>query len=140
MIIDSVKAYMAKCPCIADFTRLLVDNLAEGADSFSIESVPSQTVLSTYLDGSTSEQYVFAFVGRLFYSDEVRNNIENSGIFENIQLWLKEQTDKGELPEMDEGLTPTAVEAMTSGYVVRIAGDMETAVYQIQCRLLYERG
>lgn len=139
-IIEGVRDYMKTCPCITNLQRLLVDNLTPQNNAFSIEEVPTNTVVETNIDGSTTEQFVFVFAGRLRYSDEIAVNISNSGIFEDIQQWLEEQTEIGNLPQLPRGLTATEIKAMSSGYVMGVAGDMASARYQIQCRLLYERG
>lgn len=139
-IVESVRAYVATCPYLAQFKRLLVDNLQDKTGSYSIDTVPVDTVLEEYIDGSTKEQYVFTIAGRLAYSDEIANNINNSGIFEDIQNWLDTQTKAGVLPALPSGLTATDIEAMSSGYVLNVAGDLSSARYQIQCRLIYERG
>ena len=138
-IIESIREYIKTCPYIADFKRLLVDNLQENAGAYSIDTVPTDPILERYIDGTSREQYVFTIAGRLHYSDEIAQNIANSGVFENIQNWLWEQTEAGNLPALPNGLTAEKIEATSTGYVLAIAGDYSTARYQIQCRLIYER-
>ena len=43
------------------------------------------------------------------------------------------------LPIMRDGLTPTKIEAMSSGYLFDVSGDLSNARYQIQCRLIYDK-
>lgn len=138
-IIESIRDYVSTCPYIADFKRLLVDNLQSDAGAYSVETVPVDRVLEKYVDGSSIEQYAFVIAGRLNYSDEIAQNIKNSGIFEDIQNWFEKQTEADNLPELPSGLTATHIEASTSGCVLNVAGDYSTARYQIQCRLIYER-
>ena len=139
-MIEEIRTFMMACPYIVNFQHMLVDYLVDKNNSFSIEPVPTDTIIDEYLDGSTVEQYVFVLAGRLHYSDEIRNNIENSDIFENVKEWVKEQSDAGNFPALASGLTPTKMEVMSSGYLMGVSNDYSSAVYQIQCRLIYERG
>ena len=138
-IIESVKNFILTCPCLVELSAVNVDFLPESPDTYSIEEVPTNAVIQTYLDGSQERQFVFVFASRFYYSDEVRQNIENSGFYEDFSDWLDEQTKKGDLPIMREGLTPTKIEAMSSGYLFDISGDLSNARYQIQCRLIYDK-
>ena len=138
-IIESVKNFILTCPFLAELAKVNVDFLPESPDTYSIEEVPTSAVIRTYLDGTQERQYVFVFASRLYYSDEVKNNIENSGFYEDFSDWLDEQTNNGNLPIMREGLTPSKIEAMSSGYLFDISGDLSNARYQIQCRLIYDK-
>ena len=138
-IIESVKDFILKCPHLAELTAINVDFLPESPDTYSIEQVPTNAVIQTYLDGSQERQFVFVFASRLYYSDEIRNNIENCGFYEAFSDWLDEQTKTGNLPIMRDGLTPTKIEAMSSGYLFDVSGDLSNARYQIQCRLIYDK-
>ncbi len=75
----------------------------------------------------------------MHYSDETMTNITNSGFFEKFQNWLYDNSENEILPKLDEGLTAERIEAISSGYLFDISGDLSNARYQIQCRLLYEK-
>ena len=138
-ITESIKDYLAKCPILGDFKRLCVDFLPEDAETYSIEEIPAETILRAYIDGSSERQFVFVFAARLFYSEETRNNIENSGLYERFADWLETQTEADDLPVLADGKTATKIEAMSSGYLFDVSGDLSTARYQIQCRLIYDQ-
>ena len=138
-IIESVKNFILECPYLAELAAVNVDFLPDSPDTYSIEEVPTNAVIQTYLDGSQERQYVFVFASRFYYSDETKNNIENSGFYEDFSDWLDEQTKKGNLPVMRDGLNPTKIEAVSSGYLFDISGDLSNARYQIQCRLIYDK-
>lgn len=138
-IIESVKDFILTCPLLTELKSLNIDFLPEDPDTYSIENIPAQEILKTYLDGSTERQFVFVFAARMFYSEEVRNNIENSGFYEKFAEWLEEQTEADNLPALTGGKTASKVEAMSSGYLYDIAGDLSNARYQIQCRLIYDK-
>ena len=138
-IIESVKKFILTCPLLEELAAINVDFLPESPDTYSIEQVPTNSVIQTYLDGSQERQFVFVFASRFYYSDETRNNIENCGFYEAFSDWLDEQTKSGNLPIMRDGLTPTKIEAMSSGYLFDVSGDLSNARYQIQCRLIYDK-
>lgn len=138
-IIESVKNFILTCPYLAELAAVNVDFLPDSPDTYSIEEVPTNAVIQTYLDGSQERQYVFVFASRFYYSDETKNNIENSGFYEDFSDWLDEQTQNGNLPVMRDGLTATKIEAVSSGYLFDISGDLSNARYQIQCRLIYDK-
>lgn len=138
-IIESVKNFILTCPHLNELARISVDFLPEHTDTYSIEEVPCQTVIRRYLDGSSERQFLFVFAARFAYSDELRNNIENSGFFENFENWLEDCTKKEIFPEMKEGLTPSRIEAVSSGYLFDISEDLSESRYQIQCRLIYDK-
>ena len=138
-IIESVKNYILTCPLLKELKRLNIDFLPEDPNTYSIETVPAQEILKTYLDGSTERQFVFVFAARCSYNEEVRNNIENSGFYEEFAKWLEEKTEKDYLPKLTGGRTASKIEAMSSGYLYDIAGGLDNARYQIQCRLIYDK-
>ena len=131
-IIDSVTKFIMSCPFLTELAKVNVDFLPADPDTYSVEEVPSETIRKRYLDGSSERQFLFTFAARLNYSDEVRNNIDNSGFFEDFEDWLEECTDKEFFPELKEGLTPLKIEAISSGYLFDVSGDLSNSRYQIQ--------
>lgn len=138
-IIENIRDYIMKCPFLDELASVNVDFLPDDATTYSIEQTPSEPIIKRYLDGTTDRQLTSVFACRLFYSDERINNINNSGFFEKFQEWLFDNSDNGILPEMEDGLIPEKIEAISSGYLYDISGDLSNARYQIQCRLLYEK-
>lgn len=137
--IEAIRNYLADCPLLVDFSRLCVDYLPSDTKTYSIEEIPAQTKIRAYVDGSSERQFVFVFAARMFYSEEVRNNIENSGFYEKFAEWLDEQSEIGNLPVLADGKTASKIEAMSGGYLFDISGDLTNARYQIQCRLIYDQ-
>lgn len=138
-IIESVKNFIQKCPVLEKMNGFGVDFLPSENDAVSIEQTPTETVIRTFIDGSSERQFVFVLAARLNYSEELRNNIDNSGIFEEFQEWLEQCTENGIFPQLDNRLTPTKIEAMSNGYLFDVNDNLQSARYQIQCRLLYDK-
>lgn len=136
MIIDSLKKFMQKCPLLEEFNSAVgVDNLPERDDGFAIETVPCEPVKKRYISGDAIKQYMFNFTSKSSYGNDVRQNIENIGFYENFAKWLDECTAKKDFPELPEGMTAQKIVAVTTGYVFDT--DVDTAKYMIQCRLEY---
>lgn len=138
-IIEAVKDFILQCPYLDALKKVNVDFLPQDSTSYSIEETPVQPILKQFLDGSSERQFAFVFASRLQYSDEVRNNIENSGFFESFQGWLEACTENDVFPDLGSGKTPYKIEAISSGYLFDVSGDFRNARYQIQCRLLYDK-
>lgn len=138
-LIEAVRDFILTCPFLDDLAKVNIDFLPTDASSYSIETAPTETIISTNIDGSSTRQFVFVFASRMSYTEELRNNIENSGFYEEFENWLEESTLLGALPELEDGLTATSIQAMSSGYLFDISGDLSNARYQIQCKLIYEK-
>lgn len=137
-IIQCVRDFIAKCPYLDDFKSINVDFLGENDGGYSIDEIPTNNILTTYIDGSTERQFAFSFSARFAWNNEIENNIDNSGFFEHFQNWLEECTYNDDLPELPEGMTPYKIEATSSGYLYGIENSQRYAKYQCQCRLLYD--
>lgn len=138
-IIESIRDYIMKCPFLEELKEVNIDFLPDNPDTYSIEQTPSEPIVKRYMDGTTDRQITFVFACRMYYSDELINNINNSGFFEKFQDWLFDNSEEGILPKLEENLIPEKIEAISSGYLYDISGDLSNARYQIQCRLLYEK-
>lgn len=139
-ILESIRSFLMSCTYLKELSDLIgVDFLSQKKDSLSIEPTPAKTVLRTYVDGSSERQYVFVLSARLPYSDEIENNINNSGLFEQLEAWMEACTKADNLPVLGKGRTPTKIEALSSGYLYGIANNLTNARYQIQCRLIYDQ-
>lgn len=138
MIIDGLRTYIRKCPALRKYNKAVkvnVDYLEDKPTTYSIEEVPSDVVIQKYVDGSSKRQYVFVFASRESYSEDVIDNINNSGFYEDFAEWLEEQTNNDNLPFIGDDKEVLKIEAVTNGYAFKT--DVDTARYQIQCRMIY---
>lgn len=140
-IVESVRNYILTCPHVSTFRKIDIEYLSKDYDNLSIEEVPTQNgnVLETFVDGSSYRQFVFVLAARFAYSNALSDNIQNSGFFENFQQWIETQNKLKVYPSLGSGMTPNAIETMTSGYVLYVDESMTTVRCQIQCRLLYTK-
>lgn len=137
-IIQSMKEYMEQYPKIKEMQkRVCVDFLKEDNYSFSIEPIPSKTIIGGYIGGMIHKQYPFVLAVKFPYSQEVKMNIENSGFFEDLENWIENNNNNDILPELPEGYKPDSIEVGSSGFLFGVTPDMKTGRYQMQLRLTY---
>lgn len=133
-LIECVRNFILTCPFLAD-GRVNVDYTGAKPTEYSIDGQPLQQVVETYIGGDSLRQFGFVFGSVECYGQEVMENIQNNGFYEDFARWLEEQTRKRNLPELGAGRQAESIQADSSGYL--FDNDQKTARYQIQCRLLY---
>lgn len=140
-IIESLRNYISTYHNLKTFNDILhvfvdyADNA--NASTYSIEEgVTSSPIIKRYTTGKTLRQYLFTFSSIEFYGSDIQTNIDNCGFYELFSQWLEDNTKNGILPTL-EGKEAKSVEALTNGYLFSNSDNVETARYQIQCRLTY---
>ena len=138
-VINGIRQYMATCPLLQSLnTKGKIDFLGEAVNSYSIEPVPDNPVVENWIGGGGIRQYSFTVAIKFDYSNEAQMNIENSGFFEKLESWIKEQNRIGNMPDLGEGKVATSLVTTSTGYLYGVTPDMRSGRYQISCRLLYE--
>lgn len=135
-VIEAVRAYLQSCPYVKEFGRINVDWLDKKAKGFAIETVPAETIIKRYINGDSVKQFVFLIATREAYSADLAQNIDHIAIFERIAGWMREQTLKNNLPDLGASRYAQKIEALTEGYAYQTG--IDTARYQMQCRLVYD--
>lgn len=136
-LISSIRDYILTCPYLEKLEYLGINFLDEASNSFSIEEVPSKTTIKKFIDGSRKKQFTFVVASMFDFSEELQNQIDNSGFYEDFSDWIEENNDKGVLPNLKNGLTPEEIEVETCGYLYNIFDGIKKARYQIQCKFTY---
>ena len=134
-LIECIRNYILRFPELKD-GYLLVDILGDKPIEYTIETVPCAPVVRKYTDGSCMKQFLFIFASREFFSEDVAQNIENLGFYEEFEDWIKEQSEEGIRHDLGDDREPVSIEVLTGGYAFE--ADTNTARYQIQLRLTYE--
>lgn len=137
-IIEALRQYFAGSPVFTG-QRLDIDCLASDPESYSIDSVPSERVVTRYCDGSTVRRQLFTISSRAAYGTDLTQQRENIGLFEALEAWLDTQDALGILPPLGEGRRARSMKVLSSGYPIESEdGDQgSTARYQIQLELIY---
>lgn len=133
-IIKGITDYFVECPLLKDGV-FRIDTLGPDPVEYTIETGIFDPVIQPYVDGSSDRQYQFQFGSREFYSMDRIQNIENSTFYERFADWVEQNSIKGILPDMPDGMEAESLEVLSPGYI--FDGAMKNARYQISLRLLY---
>lgn len=133
-MIDKVRDYIANCPYLKDYAELNVEYLTDKVVTYSVnENAGYEPVINKFLYGSEN-QFLFTFDSKLYWNEDVQNNIDNSKFFENFKNWL-ETNDKNKIYPNISGIYE--IGATTNGYI--FATEANEAIYRIQCYLKYSK-
>lgn len=135
-IIKSIKTFISTCPLIKN-EKIRVDYLGSKPIEYSLDPVPAEKVIKSYINGVKECQFVFNFCSREFYSRQDAENIANSKFYEDFENWLESCNKNKTLPVLTGAKVATEVRANTSGYLYNTAEGLATAKYMIQCVLEY---
>ena len=132
-LIDYIRSLLRTCPLLEN-ERINVDFLDAQNGSYSVNTSPAVPIVKRFIDGSSIRQYVFTFSSAELYGEEIRQNLENAGFWEDFMEWIESVT----LPQsLETGQEPQKIEVLSSGYAFMT--DADSARYQIECRLLYKQ-
>lgn len=135
-IIESIRNYISTCPLLKD-GYININRLDMDPVTYTIDDVAAQPILKTYTDGGTLRQAVFLFASAEDYSKDAVENLKACGFYEEFSSWLEEQTNSGNLPQLEDGSMAQKIEATTNGYSFLTDEAQRVQRYQIQCRLIY---
>lgn len=135
-ILDGIKNHLETCP-LFEGKSLRVNCLGEEPVEYTLEDVPSTTIVKRYIGGDSVRQALFLIASREFYSKSAIDNLKACGFYEQLADWFESQSAAGILPELPQGMESRRIEATTNGYCM--AADIQQNVqrYQIQCKLTY---
>lgn len=132
-MIETVRTWFRSCPLLRKDTVFGVDKLGADPVNYEIAPLSCNPVVQKYVDGTTVRQFQFAFASREVYDEQ--QNMQNTAFYEQLQEWLEEQSDRGNLPALGEGKKARELQILSSGYVYD-TGD-STAIYQMELSLIY---
>lgn len=131
-MIDKLREYIAKCPYLKEYAELNIEYLTDKVNTYSInENAGYDPILNKFICGS-ERQFLFTFDSKLYWNEDIKNNIDNSKFFEDFRNWLEINNKNKIFPEID-GIY--SIGATTNGYI--FATNANEAIYRIQCFLNY---
>ena len=138
MIIESIRNFIRTMECLEMFNNAIkvnVNYLEPNIDTYSIEEMPIEPVLKTYVNGDSIRQYAFIFTSREPYSSDVLQNIDNSGFYEKFADEIETKNNNEEFPLTESNIEVMEIKVTSTGYAFAVSED--TAQYQINLRLKY---
>jgi hypothetical protein len=136
-ILSAIRDYLKDYTGLSDSSPIWVDYIGASPTEYSVVPLAGERIIETYLTGATLREYPFAFRSVESTAADLER-MENNGFYEEFASWLEEQSELGNLPNLEEGKTAELIEALGWGYLYE-EGNSETGIYQIQCRLVYEQ-
>ena len=131
-IIQSIRNYFLTCPLLTD-GKVNVDFIDKDIDTtYNIDPIPTNPVIKKFVDGASERQFTFIFSSCEPWGDDVLQNLDNNGFYEELTGWIERNK---ELPILDRDKKPLRIEILTPGYLMSNSADR--AYYQIQLRLVY---
>ena len=109
-----------------------VDMLSNDINNYSLNKVPTSSVVEKWVNGIEIHRDVYSFRSRTTYSQDVDNNLENAGFFEKFEYIINSNNKEGILPSID-GIE--SIECLNHGTM--LSGDNKTAIFDIQIQIVY---
>ncbi len=137
-IIEALRNYIDECPHLDPSRRQVSVNFM-GADpiQYGIYPLPGEKVIEKYIVSGGVYEYPFAFRVVASNTDDYAL-LETQGFFEQFSAWLDEESESDILPDLPSGKTAMIIEALSNGYMVE-QGDSGTSIYEVPCKLIYEK-
>ena len=136
-ITEAVRKHLERFPGLSGGV-MHVDWLPAEAQAYTVDSVPAEPVLKTYMDGSSRRQFLFQVASRAFFAPDVENQAGNMGWFEAFAQWVEAWNLRRDFPDLGPGRKCRAMEILSTAYPFSVSED-GMARYQIQMRLIYEQ-
>lgn len=136
-MLSAVTTYIKDYIGLAAGAPVWVDFLGSDPTQYSVTPLPGSRIIEEDIIGNTVREYPFAFQSMESTADDLER-LETAAFFETFATWLDSQTADGNFPTLEEGQTPTKIEALGWAYLYE-QGVSDTGIYQIQCKLTYEQ-
>ena len=113
--------------------QLNIDMLSNAIGDYSLDKIPTQTEVEKWITGVEIHRDVFSLRSKKAYSQDFVVNLENIGFFEAFENKIKDNNEKGVLPDI-EGIE--GIECLNCG-TLNIA-DTNEAIFDIQIQITYK--
>lgn len=117
------------------YKRINADFLGIDVNNYSLDKIPTLSIVEPYITGGGLYRDVFSFRSRNPYSSDRLSNLKNIGFFEEFESIIKSNNDEGILPEINGIESIACLNPGTFNYTDE---SMKTAVFDIQLQITYE--
>ena len=116
------------------YKRINADFLGIDVNNYSLDKIPTDSEVETWLTGTKICRDVYSFRSRNAYSSDRLSNLKNIGFFEAFQKIINSNNDNGILPEIDN---IESIECLNQGTFNSADASGKTAVFDIQLQIVY---
>ena len=112
--------------------QINVDMLSEDIESYSLDKIPTSSVVEKWVTGIEVHKDVFSFRSRNAYSQDTIINLQNIGFFEIFEALIKDNNEKGILPKINNIQN---IKCLNCGTM--ISSETNSAEFDIQIQIEY---
>ena len=131
-MVDELIKYMTELNIKEDLSKLNIDYLNDKPQNYVIEPIPTDPLVTHYVDGGGLYQYVFQFANITYYNAEVIQNLENNKFYERLNEVIEYNNKNKILPNI-KGIQ--SIECLNYGTIQN--EEKDRAKYSIQMRITY---
>ena len=113
-------------------SQLNADMLSSKVDDYSLDKVPTELNMETWIIGTVKRREVYSLRSRKIYSEDTINNLKNIGFFEKFEDKIKFNNENGILPDIEN---IEKIECLNCGTM--IFADTNTAEFDIQIQITF---
>lgn len=114
--------------------QINADMLGKDVDSYSLDKIPTATMVQKWIIGPAIYKDVYSFRSRRNYSQDTINNLKNIGFFEMFESIIEKNNDNKILPDI-EGIQK--IECLNCGTMIN--ANTNTAEFDIQIQITYQK-
>ena len=114
--------------------QINADMLSNDIDNYSLDKIPTASVVSRWISGVEIHRDVYSFRSRMAYSQDTIDNLSNIGFFEQFENAIKTNNEEGILPDIDN---IENIECLNCGTLNNTDGT--TAEFDIQIQITYRK-
>ena len=114
------------------YKQINVNFLSDEVDNYSLDKIPTETEVSSWIIGDILHRDVYSFRGRMNYSADTIENIENIGFYETFEKIIRTNNENGILPDIN-GIE--SIKCLNSGTMNN--ANTNTAEFDIQIQIEY---
>lgn len=112
--------------------QINADMLSIDINDYSLDKIPTSSVVERWITGDEIHKDVYSFRSRRAYSQDLINNLENIGFFEQFENIIKNNDKDGILPDIENIESIQCLNCATL-----ITTDGKQAEFSIQIQITY---
>lgn len=139
-MIPSLYSYLASCPILADrkfHWTTSSENGNETALAYAISADQGDEQLVVYQNGTVLIRSLYRLSSTDNCTPDMAQQLSDTGLFDQLALWMSQENAKRNLPLLPDGLTPRSIGAVGATYLYSL--DNNSGEYQTQFELEYYR-
>jgi hypothetical protein len=113
--------------------QINVDMLDNDINNYSLDKVPTESVVEKWITGDEIHRDVYSFRSRNSYSQDTITNLENIGFFETLESIINSNNKEGILPDI-KGIED--IKCLNCGTM--LSGETKTAIFNIEIQITYK--